>query len=90
MVLDLSDEEAAALTRHLRQALDYNPYPLAPRLDPLKVIPAKLEPPARRPAPLSPLNPGMGPNVGREREAVSGYSRAAMTLGNADSLNALE
>jgi hypothetical protein len=36
MTLDLTDQEAAALTRHLRQAIDYDPYPFAPRLDPLK------------------------------------------------------
>jgi hypothetical protein len=36
MHLDLSDDEAAALTKHLRQALDEARYPLAPRLDPLK------------------------------------------------------
>ena len=67
MVLDLSDEEAAALVRHLRQALDYHRYPLAPRLDPLKSILDKLEPPKPRPEPSPPLNPGMGPSVGRVR-----------------------
>jgi len=34
MTLDLTDEEAAARAKHLRQAIDYDPYPLAPRLDP--------------------------------------------------------
>ena len=67
MTLDLTDEEAAALTKHLRQALDYDPYPLAPRLDPLKAILAKLDPPAPRPEPLPPLKPGMGPRVGQGR-----------------------
>jgi hypothetical protein len=46
MNLDLTDEEATALTKHMRQALDYNPYPFAPRLDPLKAILATLDPPA--------------------------------------------
>jgi hypothetical protein len=32
MHLDLSDEETAALSRHLRDALDYARYPFAPRL----------------------------------------------------------
>lgn len=48
MTLDLTDEEAAALRKHLREALDYTRYPFAPRLDPLKAILAKLEPPAPR------------------------------------------
>jgi hypothetical protein len=30
MTLVLTDEEAAALTRHLREALDYHRYPFAP------------------------------------------------------------
>jgi hypothetical protein len=65
MTLDLTDDEARALAKHLRQVLDYDPYPLAPRLDPLKAILAKLEPPARRREPLPRLKPGMGPSVGR-------------------------
>jgi hypothetical protein len=44
MQLDLTDEEVLALTRLLRQTLDYARYPLAPRLDPLKAILAKLDP----------------------------------------------
>ena len=62
MTLDLTDEEAIALARYLRQKLDYDPYPLAPRLDPLKPILAKLDPPVPRPEPLPPLKPGMGPS----------------------------
>jgi hypothetical protein len=57
MTLDLTDEEARALAKHLRQALDYACYSYAPRLDPLKAILAKLEPPE----PLPPLRPSMGP-----------------------------
>jgi hypothetical protein len=49
MHLDLSDDEAAALTKHLRRAIDEARYPLAPRLDPLKAILARLEPPKPRP-----------------------------------------
>ena len=67
MTLDLTDEKTAALTKHLRQALDNHRYPLAPRLDPLKAILAKLDPPAPRPEPLPPLKLGMGPRVGRGR-----------------------
>ncbi len=38
MTLDLTDEEAVALARYLRQKLDYERFPLATRLDPLKAI----------------------------------------------------
>ncbi len=30
MTLNLTDDEARALAKHLRQAIDYDPYPLAP------------------------------------------------------------
>jgi hypothetical protein len=36
MTLDLTDDEAAALARYLRQKLDDKRFPFAPRLDPLK------------------------------------------------------
>ena len=62
MTLDLTDDEAAALTKHLRQALDEARYPLAPRLDPLKAVLAELEPPARQPERLPPLKPGTRPS----------------------------
>jgi hypothetical protein len=67
MTLDLTDDEAAALVAHLRHALEYDPFPYAPRLDPLKAILAKLEPPAPRPEPLPPIKPGMTPSRGRRR-----------------------
>ena len=67
MTLDLTDEESTALAKHLRHALDYDPYPLAPRLDPLKAILAKLDPPKPQPEPLPPLKPGMGARVGQGR-----------------------
>jgi hypothetical protein len=38
MTLELPEEEATALARHLRQTVDYDPYPWAPRLDPLKSV----------------------------------------------------
>jgi hypothetical protein len=65
MTVDLPDEEAAALTRYLRQKLDDERFPLAPRLNPLKAVLAKVDPPAPRPEPLPPLKPGKGPTVGR-------------------------
>lgn len=67
MTLDLTDEEAAALARHLRQTLDYTRFPYAPRLDPLKAILAKLEPPKPAPERLPRLQPGGAPSVGRGR-----------------------
>jgi hypothetical protein len=67
MVLDRTDDEKAALVAHLRHALEYDPYPYAPRLDPLKAILAKLEPPAPKPEPLPPVRPGMGSSHGQGR-----------------------
>ena len=72
MTLDLTDDEAAALAKHLRQAIDDARYPLAPRLDPLKAILAKLDPPKPRPEPPPQLKPGMGPSVGRGRRGWRG------------------
>jgi hypothetical protein len=67
MTLDLTDDEAAARAAHLRHALEYDPFPYAPRLDPLKAILAKLEPPAPTPAPLPPLKSGIPPRRRRSR-----------------------
>jgi hypothetical protein len=61
MILNLTDDEARALVQRLRRAIDEEHYFLAPRLDPLKAILAKLEPPAPEPEPLPPLRPRMGP-----------------------------
>ncbi|MFZ3237432.1 MAG: hypothetical protein WA417_12385 [Stellaceae bacterium] len=38
MTLDLTEDETRALVRLLRKTLDEDPFPLAPRLDPLKTI----------------------------------------------------
>ena len=67
MTLDLTDDEKAALVAHLRHALEYDRFPFAPRLDPLKAVLAKLDPPAPKPEPLPPLRGGAGPRVGRGR-----------------------
>jgi hypothetical protein len=67
MVLDLTDDEARALAKHLRQALDYARHPLAPRLDPLKAILAKLEPPKPQPELPPPLRSSMTPTHGQGR-----------------------
>ena len=69
MTLDLTDDEAHALAKHLRQAIDYARFPMAPRLDPLKAILAKLEPPKPQPEPLPPLKPGMGPSAGQGKRS---------------------
>jgi len=62
---ELSDEEVAALTKHLRQAIDDARFPLAPRLDPLKSILAKLEPPKPVPERLPPRGRGWGRAAGK-------------------------
>lgn len=67
MTLDLADDEARALARHLHDALDYARYPFSPRLDPLKSVLAKLDPPKPRLEPLPSLKPGAGPIHGQGR-----------------------
>jgi hypothetical protein len=63
--LDLTDDETRTLVTHLRHTRDYARYPLAPRLDPLKAILAKLDPPAPVEALPLPLPASAGPRVGR-------------------------
>jgi hypothetical protein len=67
VTFDLTDEEAEALAKHVRQSLDYARYPLSPKLDPHKAILAKLDPPAPKPEPLPPLPADAAPRVGRGR-----------------------
>jgi hypothetical protein len=55
MKLDLTDDETQALVEHVKRAIDNDPYPLSPRLAPLKAILAKLDPPEPRPEALPPL-----------------------------------
>jgi hypothetical protein len=52
--LDLTTEEKEALIALLKRTLEYARFPLAPRLDPLKAILTKLDPPPPQPAPLPP------------------------------------
>jgi hypothetical protein len=68
MPLDLTEDEKLALVRLRRKTLDEDRFPFAPRLDPIKAILAKLDPPAPRPEPPPPLKPGMAPSVGRGRQ----------------------
>jgi hypothetical protein len=67
MTHDLTDDEVVTLARYLRQKLDDERFPLAPRLDPVKAILARLDPPAPQPERLPRLKPGMGPSHGQKR-----------------------
>ena len=50
MQLDLTDEEAEALTTCVRRAIQDDSYPIAPRVGPLKNVLFKLDPmPQQRP-----------------------------------------
>jgi hypothetical protein len=52
MQLDLSDEEAAALTQELHDIVENDRYPFSPRIRTLRAILAKLRPePVRKPLP---------------------------------------
>jgi hypothetical protein len=52
MILDLNDDEAAALTRLLTNTIDADRYPLSPRIQTLKAILGKIRPePTREPLP---------------------------------------
>jgi hypothetical protein len=52
MHLDLTDDEAAALTQELHDIVENDRYPLSPRIRTLRAILAKLRPePAREPLP---------------------------------------
>ena len=52
MQLDLTDEQTAALLRELNQIIEYDRYPLSPRILILKEIRAMIRPePAREPLP---------------------------------------
>jgi hypothetical protein len=75
MTLDLTDDEARALTKHLRQAIDYDPYPLALRLDPLKSVLAKLDPPKPKPEPFAAVEARYG-TESRARKAGKVVARA--------------
>jgi hypothetical protein len=69
MTLDLTDDEARALAQLLRRTLDFDPYPHAPRLDPLKAIIEKIELSPPKPEPPPTLRPGYGADAraGRRR-----------------------
>jgi hypothetical protein len=64
--LELTDDEAQALVRVIREAIDSDRFPLSPRIAVLRSILAQLRPePAR--APLPPLRNYVPPSKGRYR-----------------------
>jgi hypothetical protein len=65
--LVLTDDEKEALIALLKRTIEYARFPLAPRLDPLKAILAKLDPPPPQPESLPPLPSGAASRVGRGR-----------------------
>jgi hypothetical protein len=65
--LDLTDDEKQALIALLKRTLEYARFPLAPRLDPLKAILAKLDPQPPRPELPPPIRSGMTPTPRRGR-----------------------
>ena len=67
MTLDLTDDEAAALVRLLRRAIDEARFPLAPRHAPLRAILAKLDPPGPAAELPPPIRSGLTPRRGRRR-----------------------
>jgi len=71
MTLDLTADEKLALIRFLTRTIDDDPYPLSPRLLPLKAILAKLEPPKPQPEPLPALRASAAPS----RPVVPGRGR---------------
>lgn len=65
--LDVLPPQVSISTKAGQVHDEYDPFPYAPRLNPLKAILAKLEPPKPQPKPPPPLARGMGPRVGRGR-----------------------
>jgi hypothetical protein len=65
MYLDLSDEEAAALTQELHEIVENDRYPFSPRIRTLRGILAKLRPEPAARNPLPPLKVYAPPSKGR-------------------------
>jgi hypothetical protein len=67
--LDLTDEEAAALTQELHEIVENDRYPFSPRIRTLRAILAKLRPePVRKPLPPPPE--GLRATVERQIQAA--------------------
>ncbi len=60
--IDFDEDERAALTAFLRDAIAADRFPLSPRLRPIKTVLAKLDPTPPRPA-LPPLKPAGEPSA---------------------------
>jgi hypothetical protein len=63
MHLELSDEETLALTAELKRTINEDRNPLSPRVQTLKAILAKLEPPPAVTAPPRTSRPGDRPRA---------------------------
>ena len=63
--LELSDDEAQALVRVLREAIDGDRFPLSPRVQVLRAVLARLRPEPVRPPPLPPQRHYELPSRGR-------------------------
>jgi hypothetical protein len=68
MKLDLTDDERAELIRALRQIVEYDRFPLSPRVKALRAVLDKLEPPAPKPEPLPPMRPPGEPTLAQQRK----------------------
>ena len=85
MNLDLTDDETRALVAHLKHALEYDPFPFAPRLDPAESDPRQAGASEGSVGAVAPLRPGAEPNT-RSPEmklepALGGVVLAAVLFG---------
>jgi len=64
---DLTQEELTAVAKLLRATIATDPYPLAPRLKPLKSALAKLDPPAPASEPLPSPKPWTNSSIGQRK-----------------------
>jgi hypothetical protein len=69
MTPDFSDEELRILAKLVRRTIEEDRFPLSPRLDPLRAILARLDPPKPKPERPQPLKPGDAPSHGQGRRS---------------------
>jgi hypothetical protein len=67
MSQNLTDAECAELARLVRQAIDGDRYPLAPRVRRWKELLAKLDPSATPPVPYLPPKPWVNSTIGHRK-----------------------
>ena len=68
MMLDLTEEEIDALAKLLNRTIKDDRYPLSPRIQTLKGVPAKLRPkPVREPLPPLKVYAPRRPTAGKRR-----------------------